>query len=164
MGVPSDAIPREIGMCQETSLTIERAAVTMETLGEEEHDVCKLLHLVPYVTVGDFPETEWGDALPHLEGLPDGLVGLVLADLRGVVLYTEECVIVCGSERGKGGRVETGFGVIPSSWENHFSHIIVTSLVFGSLGTNVKLSRKFKSWVLFHHVLLQLQHIHFDVC
>ena len=122
MGVPSDAISREIGMCQETSLPIERAAVTMETLGKEEHDVCKLLHLVPYVTVGDFPEAERGDALPHLEGLPDGLVGLILTNLRGVVLYTEECVIVCGSERGEGGRVETEFGVIPSLWENNFSY------------------------------------------
>lgn len=90
-------------MCQEAPLAIERAAVTVETLGEEEHNVGKLLHLVPYVAVGDFPETKRGDALPHLEGLPDGLVGLVLTHFWGVVLYAEECVIVC--ERGEWERV-----------------------------------------------------------
>lgn len=95
MGVPTDAIAGEIGVCQEAPLTIERAAVTMETLSKEDHNVCKLLNLVPYVAVGDFPETERRDALPHLKGLPDGLVGLVLTHLRGVVLYAEECAIVC---------------------------------------------------------------------
>lgn len=102
MGVSTDAITREVGVCQESSLAIERAAVAVETFGEEDHDVGKLLHLVAYVTVGDFPETEGGDALPHLEGLPDGLVGLILAHLRGVVLYTEECVIVCVGEVRQG--------------------------------------------------------------
>lgn len=58
----------------------------METLGEEDHDVGKLLHLVADVAVGDFAEAEGRDALPHLEGLPDGLVSLVLAHLRCVVL------------------------------------------------------------------------------
>lgn len=100
MGVPTDAVTREIGMCQKAPLAIEWAAVTVETLGEEEHDVGKLLHLVPYVTVWDFPETKRGDALPHPEGLPDGLVGLVLTHLRSVVLYTEVCVIVCGDGGG----------------------------------------------------------------
>lgn len=95
MGVSTDAITGEVGVCQKASLAIERAGVTVETLGEEDHDIGKLLHLVTYVTVGDFPEMERGDALPHLEGLLDGLVGLVLAHLWGVVLYTEECVIVC---------------------------------------------------------------------
>lgn len=90
MGVPTDTIAGEIGMCQEAPLSIEWAAVPMETLGEEEHDVCKLLDLVSYVTVRDFPETKWGDALPHLEGLPDGLLGLVLTHLRAVVLYTKD--------------------------------------------------------------------------
>lgn len=89
MGVPTEADTGEIGVCQEAPLAIERAAVTMETLAEEEHNVGKLLHLVPYVTVGDFPEAKRGDALPHLEGLPDGIMGLVLTHLRGVVLYTE---------------------------------------------------------------------------
>lgn len=81
-------------MCQEAPLAIKRGAVAMETLRKEEHDVGELFHLVPYVTVGDFPEAKRGDALPHLEGLLDGLVGLELAHLWGVVLYTEECVSV----------------------------------------------------------------------
>lgn len=100
MGVPADAIAGEIGMCQEAPLAIERAAVTMETLGEEDHNVCKLLHLVSYVAVWDFPETERRDALPHLEGVPDGFVGLVLAHLGAVVLYAEEGVIVWVCEGG----------------------------------------------------------------
>lgn len=62
----------------------------METLSEEDHDVSKVLHFIPDVTVGDFSETQRSDALPHLEGFPDGLMGLVLPDLWGVVLYPEE--------------------------------------------------------------------------
>lgn len=58
----------------------------MKTLSEEDHDVGKLLHLVAYVAIGYFAEAEWRDALPHLEGLPDGFMGLVLAHLWGVVL------------------------------------------------------------------------------
>lgn len=97
VSISPDAVTREIRMRQEASFAIKWAAVTVETLREEEHDVGKVLHLVPYVTVGDFPETERGDALPHLEGPPDGLMGFVLAHLWGVVLYSEQCVITEGT-------------------------------------------------------------------
>lgn len=90
MGVAADAVSGEIGMGEESTLPVKGTAVTMEALAEEDHDVCKLLHFVPYVAVGDFAEPERRDALPHLEGLPDGLIGLVLTHLGGVILYTEE--------------------------------------------------------------------------
>lgn len=90
VGVSTDAVARKVGVCQEAPLTIEGAAVAVETLCEEDHDVGELLHLVPYVAVGNLSETERRDALPHLEGLPDGLVGLVLPHLGRVVLNTEE--------------------------------------------------------------------------
>lgn len=77
-------------MGEESTLPVKGTAVTMETLAEEDHDVCKLLHFVPNVAVRDFPEPERSDALPHLEGLPDGLISLILAYLGGVILYTEE--------------------------------------------------------------------------
>jgi len=91
VGVPPDAVAGEVGVSQEAALSIERAAVPVETIGEEEHNVGELLHLVPDVAVGDLPETKRGDGLPHLEGIPDGLVALVLAHLRGVVLYAARC-------------------------------------------------------------------------
>lgn len=115
MGVPTDAVTGEVGVGQEAPLAVKRAAVTMESFSKEDHNVCKLLHLVPYVTVGDFPEPEWGDALPHLEGLLDGLVGLVLTHLRGVVLYTERWVIACvGVREGRLGKGETTLRVMSS--------------------------------------------------
>lgn len=108
VGVATDAVSREVGVSKESALSVEGTGVAMETLAEEDHDVCKLLHLVPNVVVGDFPEAERSDTLPHLEGIPDGLVGLVLAHLRGVILYTDK------RERG---RVKTGHrGVINFSF------------------------------------------------
>lgn len=95
MRVATNPRTGEVGVGQESPLAIKRATVAMEALSEEDHDVCELLHLVPYVAVGDFAETERGDALPHLEGLPDGLVGLILTHLGGVVLYAERLVILC---------------------------------------------------------------------
>lgn len=77
-------------MRQEATLAIKWTAVIMETLSKEDHDVCKVLHFVTNVAVGDFPEMEGGDTLPDCEGLPDGLIGLVFTHLGGIVLYTEE--------------------------------------------------------------------------
>lgn len=89
MGVSPDPVAGKIGVCQKTALTIKRAAVAMETLRKKDHDVGKLLHLISYVAVWDLPEAKWCDSLPNFEGPPDGLVGLVLAHLRGVVLYAK---------------------------------------------------------------------------
>ena len=91
VGVSADAVTGEIGVCQESPFTVEWTAVSVETLSEEDHDVGELLHFVPYVAVRDFPEAKRSDALPHLEGLPDGFMGFVLSHLWGVVLYTARC-------------------------------------------------------------------------
>lgn len=103
MRVAPDAGAWEVGVGEESPLAIKWTTVAVETLGEEDHDVGKLLHLVADVAVGDFAEAERRDALPHLEGLPDGFVGLVLTHLRGVVLNSGRASgSVCGyaSERG----------------------------------------------------------------
>ena len=127
MGVPTDAIAGEIGMRQEAPLAIERAAVSVETLSEEEHNVGKLLHLVSYVAVGDFPEAKRGDALPRLESLPDGLMGLVLTHLRGVVLYTDD---ECGIGGGRGWE-RKDMELFSSLLGNHFSCPVVTLIRLG---------------------------------
>lgn len=93
MGVSTNPIAGKIGVCQETPLTIKRAAVAVETLRKKDHDVSKLLHLIPDVAVGDLPETKGCDFLPNFEGPPDGLMGLVLAHLWGVVLYARRKMI-----------------------------------------------------------------------
>lgn len=101
VGVAADAVSREVGVGKESTLPVKGTAVAMETLTEEDHDVRKLLHLVPYVAVGDLPEAERGDALPHLEGIPDGLVGFVLAHFGGVILYPGRLKQAVGEERAR---------------------------------------------------------------
>lgn len=76
-------------MRQEPALAVEGTGVAMETFGKEDHYVCEVRALVRYVAVGDLAEPQGRDVLPHLEGSPDGLVRLILPDLRGVVLNTE---------------------------------------------------------------------------
>lgn len=87
VGVAPDAVPREEGVRQESSLAVKRRAVAVETLGEGQHDVGVLVHLVSYVAVRNLPEGYRDDAFPDLEGFADGLIRGPLADLRGVVLY-----------------------------------------------------------------------------
>ena len=87
MRVPADAVAGEVGVRQEAPLAVEGRAVAVETLGEGEHDVGELVHLVADLAVRDLPEGERDGALPHLEGLADGLVRPSLAHLGGVVLY-----------------------------------------------------------------------------
>ena len=88
--VSSYAVAGEVGVCQEPSLAIERAGISVEPVGEEEHDVREVGGLVLNVTVRDLSEAQRRDTLPHLEGSSDGVVGFVLPDLGGVVLYAEE--------------------------------------------------------------------------
>lgn len=85
--VAPDAVPGEVGVSQESPLAVERRAVAMETLGEGQHDVGVLVHLVPYLAVRNLPEGERDHAFPHPEGFADGFVRGPLAHLRGVVLY-----------------------------------------------------------------------------
>lgn len=85
--VAPNAVPREVGVRQEPTLAVERRAVAVEALGEGQHDVRVLVHLVSYVAVRNLPEGDRDDAFPDPEGSPDGLVRGPLAHLRGVVLY-----------------------------------------------------------------------------
>lgn len=62
----------------------------MKALGEEDHDVGVVFDLVADVAVGHLAESQRRHALPHLEGLPDGFVSLVLTHLGGVILYAGE--------------------------------------------------------------------------
>lgn len=96
MRVSPDAVAREVGVSQEAALAIERRAVAMETLGEGQHDVCKLVDLVSDLAVGNLPEGDRDRTLPHLEGSSDGFIRGPLADLRGVVLYA----VIKRGERG----------------------------------------------------------------
>lgn len=89
VGIPSDVGAREIGMGQEATLAIERRAVTMETLSEEDHDVCLLLMALADIGIGHLSETKWCGALPHAERLANGLERGILAHLGGVILDAE---------------------------------------------------------------------------
>lgn len=85
--IPPNAVPREVGVSQESSLAIKRCAVAVEAVCEGQHDVRVLVHLVPYVAVRNLPEGERDHAFPDPEGFTDGFVRGPLAHLRGVVLY-----------------------------------------------------------------------------
>lgn len=85
--VSSDALPGEVSVSQEAALAVERRAVSVEALGEGEHDVGVLVDLPSDVAEGDFSEGERDHTLPNLEGLPDGVMRGSLSDLGGVVLY-----------------------------------------------------------------------------
>lgn len=62
----------------------------METRCEEDHDVRFLPAAVFDLKIRNLVEFEGCHLLPHLEGPSDGLVRVVLADLRGVVLNTAD--------------------------------------------------------------------------
>lgn len=87
MRVSSNAVAGEVSVSQEATLAIERRAVAVEALCEGQHDVCKLVHLVPDLAVRDLPEGERDGRLPHFERPPDGFICGAFANFRSVVLY-----------------------------------------------------------------------------
>lgn len=97
--VSSYAIAWEVSMGQEASFTVKRTGVSMEAVGEEEHDVGKVFNLISDVTVRDLSESQRSDAFPHFEGFSDGLKRLVFPDFRRVVLYAEKEIRKGGLER-----------------------------------------------------------------
>lgn len=86
-------------MGQEASFTVKRTGVSVEAIGEEEHDVGKVLDFVSDVTVRDLSEPQRRDAFPHFEGISNGLKRLVFSDFRRVVLYAEGEIRKGGLER-----------------------------------------------------------------
>lgn len=97
--VSSYAIAWEVSMGQEASFTVKRTGVSMEAIGEEEHDVGKIFHLISDVTVRDLSESQRSDAFPHFESFSDGLKRLVFPNFWRVVLYTEKEIRKGGLER-----------------------------------------------------------------
>lgn len=89
VGVPSNVGAWEIGMCQEATLAIERCAVTMEALSEEDHDVGLLLMALSDIGIGYLSKTKWCGTLPHAECLANGLECGMLSHLGGVILDAE---------------------------------------------------------------------------
>lgn len=89
VGVPSDVGAGEIGMGQEATLAIKRCAVTMETLSEEDHDVCLLLMALADIGIGHLSESKRCGALPHAECLANGLECGILTYLGCVILDAE---------------------------------------------------------------------------
>lgn len=89
MRVPSDSGAREIGVGQEASFTVKGRAVAMETRGEEDHDV-GLLPLALDLRVRDLLKGERRDGLPHIEGLADGPLRVLLPHFGSEVVYAVE--------------------------------------------------------------------------
>lgn len=99
MRVSSYAIAWEVSVGQEASFTVKRTGVSVEAVGEEEHDVGKVFHLISDVAVRDLSESQRSDAFPHFEGFSDGLKRLVFPNFRRVVLYAEKEIRKGGLER-----------------------------------------------------------------
>lgn len=97
--VSSYAIAWEVSVGQEASFTVKRTGVSVEAVGEEEHDVGKVFHLISDVAVRDLSESQRSDAFPHFEGFSDGLKRLVFPNFRRVVLYAEKEIRKGGLER-----------------------------------------------------------------
>lgn len=85
--VPTDAVTREVSVCQEAALAVERGAVSVKAVGEGQHDVGVLVDLPSDLAEGNLPEGERDGALPNLKGLSDGVMRGSLAHFGGVVLY-----------------------------------------------------------------------------
>lgn len=73
-------------MSQKSPDAIERGTVPVEAGGKKHHDVSLLLALLTDVLVRHLLEDERRGLLPHAEGLADGLVRVVPAQLLRVVL------------------------------------------------------------------------------
>lgn len=75
MRVPPDTRAGKVGVGEETALSVEGGAVAVEPGGEDDGDV----HVSPAGLEGAVRnglEAQGGHALPHVEGPPDGVMGL----------------------------------------------------------------------------------------
>lgn len=78
----------EVGVSQESSLSIKGRAVAMKTWGKEDHDVWLFATAIFHLLVWDLVECQWGNLLPDFKSLSDGFKWVILSDLRSVVLDT----------------------------------------------------------------------------
>jgi len=90
VGVPAHSRSGEVGVREEAPLPIKRRAVTMETRGEEDHNVGLFTASVFDLLVGNLVESQWGHLLPNVERPTDGFVRVVFPDLGSVVLDATE--------------------------------------------------------------------------
>lgn len=80
MDIATDAVTREVGMCEGSALSVERVSVTVISSGELDEDVGSWeLGLC---------EFEHGDVAPDLEGGDEHASGGRSLHIRRVVLYT----------------------------------------------------------------------------
>lgn len=87
--VASYSRPWKVGMGQEAPLAIEGWAVSVETWSEDDGDVH--IFLAPLqLAVGHSLEAQRRHALPHVEGSPNGVVGLLSTHFGCHVLYAAE--------------------------------------------------------------------------
>lgn len=86
--VPSHPRTREEGVSQRPPFTIKERHVSMVPGGKEQHDI-RPFAAIFYIMVKDLLKMQGRHLLPNAEGPPDGLVGLLLANSRGVVLNAE---------------------------------------------------------------------------
>lgn len=84
--VTPDARPWKVGVRQEAALAVEGGAVAVETRGEDDGDVHVLLGPLQ-LAVGHRLEAQRRHVLPHVEGSPNGVVGLLGAHFGRHVLY-----------------------------------------------------------------------------
>lgn len=86
--VASDSRPWEVGVSQEATLAVEGRAVAVETRSKDDGDVHVLLGPLQ-LAVGHGLKAQRRHVLPHVEGSPNGIVGLLGTHLGRHVLYTE---------------------------------------------------------------------------
>jgi len=85
--VSPDAVTGEVSMCKKATLSVKRRAVAVEAFRKGQHDVGILVDLPSDVAEGDLSEGERDNALPHFEGLSDGIISGSFTHFGGVVLY-----------------------------------------------------------------------------
>lgn len=84
--VTSYSRPRKVSMGKKASLSVKRGAVAMETRSKDDGDVHVFLGPLQ-LAVGHGLEAQRCHALPHVEGSPNGVVGLAGAHFGCHVLY-----------------------------------------------------------------------------
>lgn len=87
--VASYSRPWKVGMGQEAPLAIEGWAVSVETWSKDDGDVHVFLAPLQ-LAVGHSLKAQWRHALPHVEGSPNGVVGLLSTHFGCHVLYAAE--------------------------------------------------------------------------
>lgn len=87
VSVSSNSWSRKVSMSQESTFSIKRRTVSMETRSKKDHNIC-LLSVIFNFMVRDLFKGKWSHSLPNVKGLTNGSPRIDLANLGGVVVYT----------------------------------------------------------------------------